>query len=290
MTKGVTDMRIGLITDSLSDLTDELYKRYHIGMVPLNILFGEENYKDVIEMQPGRFYEMQAKSAILPRTNQPIPLDFELKYKEMLKGYDYLLSLHVSPELSGTPQSAEMAARQINEEAGRTVVEVIDTNQVSSGQGLIVLVAARAIEKGLGLDDIKKEIERAKASINTIFVPDSLEYLKKNGRIGAASAFLGGILNIKPMLEVKGKIAPVEKIRGSKNVLPGIMTTMRTRTVPGSRIYACVFDALMPERAEELVELVRSEYDVVEMYRSTVGPAVGCHCGPHTIALTWHLA
>ena len=283
-------MRIGLVTDSLSDLTKELYKKYDIKMIPLNILFGEENYKDVIDLSPERFYEMQAKSAVLPRTNQPTPYDFDQVYRPMLKDYDHIFSLHVAPALSGTIQSAEMAANAINEELGKKVIEVIDTNQVSCGQGLAVLAAARAIEKGEGIDAVRRKINAAVSGINTIFVPDSLEYLKRNGRIGAASAFLGGILNIKPMLEIKGKVVPLEKLRGSKNIVPGLFEVMKSRTAPGSRIYVCVFDAMMGEKANELIELVKSSYDVAEFYRATVGPAVGCHCGPNTLAVTWHLA
>ncbi len=283
-------MRIGLVTDSLSDLTEGLYKKYDIKMIPLNILFGEENYKDVIDLSPEKFYEMQAKSAVLPRTNQPTPYDFDLVYRPMLKDYDYIFSLHVAPALSGTSQSAEMAAKAINEEMGKKVIEVVDTNQVSCGQGLAVLAAARAIEKGEGIDGIRKEIAKAVSGINTIFVPDSLEYLRKNGRIGAASAFLGGILNIKPMLEIKGKVMPLEKLRGSKSIVPGLFDVMKSRTAPGSRIYVCVFDSMMGDKANELVEQVKSAYDVVELYRSTVGPAVGCHCGPNTLAITWHKA
>ena len=129
-----------------------------------------------------------------------------------------------------------MAARQINEETSKKVVEVIDTNQVCFGQALVVLAAARAIEAGAGIDKVRQEIKKATAGVNTIFVPDSLEYLRKNGRIGAASALLGGILNIKPMLEIKGKVVPVEKLRGSKNIVPGMLNTMKSRTAPGSKI------------------------------------------------------
>ncbi|HNZ08883.1 MAG TPA: DegV family protein [Bacillota bacterium] len=283
-------MRIGLVTDSLSDLTKELYERYSIRMVPLNILFGDENYKDVVDLSPMKFYEMQAESDVLPRTNQPIPLDFENAYKKMLSDYDYIFSLHVSNELSGTIQSAEMAARQINEDVSKKVIEVIDTNQVCFGQAMVVLAAARAIEAGAGVDKVRQEINKAISGVNTIFVPDSLEYLRKNGRIGAASALLGGILNIKPMLEIKGKVVPVEKLRGSKNVIPGMLNTMKSRTAPGSKVYVCVYDALMQDKADELERLIKEEYNVVEMFRATVGPAVGCHCGPHTVAVSWHKA
>ncbi len=283
-------MKIGLVTDSLCDLTPELYKKYGIHMVPLNILFGETNYKDVLDLSPMQFYEMQAKSDVLPRTNQPTPYDFETMYRSIADKYDYIFSLHIAPEMSGTMSSAIMAARQLNEEKGKNLVEVIDTTQVCFGEGLVVLTAARAIEKGLGVDDVRKEILKTISGVNTIFVPESLEYLKKNGRIGAASALLGGILNIKPMLEIKGKVVPVEKIRGSRNIIPRMLEVMKSRTEPGKRIYVCVFDALAKEKADELEALVRSEYKIAEMYRATVGPAVGCHCGPNTIALSWHEA
>jgi DegV family protein with EDD domain len=283
-------MRIGLVTDSLSDLTEELYKKYSIQMVPLNILFGETNYKDFIEIKPLQFYEMQANSPVLPRTNQPVPYDFDQLYRSILDDYDYIFSLHVAAAMSGTIQSAEMAARAINEELGAQRIEVIDTNQVCFGEGLVVLAAARAINAGADVSKVRQDIQNAVAGMNTVFVPDSLEYLKKNGRIGTASAFLGGILNIKPMLEVKGKVIPVEKIRGGKNVVPRMLEVMRERTKPGSRIYVCVYDALMTDKADELEALIKSDYKIAEMYRATVGPAVGCHCGPHTVAVSWHEA
>ena len=113
---------------------------------------------------------------------------------------------------------------------------------------------------------------------------------QRNGRIGTASAFLGGILSIKPMLEMKGKIGPVEKIRGSRNMVPRMLEVMKSRTAPGSKIVVCVFDALLKEKADELEQLIRSEYKIAEMYRGTVGPAVGCHCGPNTVAVSWYEA
>lgn len=206
---------IGLITDSTCDLPAEIMKKYSIELVPLTVHFDEEIYYDKVDLENKKFYSMMESASKLPTTSQPSVGLFINRYKKLADKYDQIISIHISSALSGTCESARIAAAQIEE----IKIEVIDSKLTSTGLGFLVLLAAKMIKKGNDFKEIKNTIITEKDNIDIFFTVNELTYLEKGGRIGKAQAFLGSVFNFNPILELSsgtGKIIPKEKIRGYK--------------------------------------------------------------------------
>ena len=218
-------MSIGIITDSTCDLNQELIEKYNIEVIPLSVHFGEKEFQDGVDINPKSFFEKLDKNKELPHTSRPAPALFIKKYKKMLEKYDQLLSIHVSAALSGTFESAKLAAREIEDKN----ISVIDTSSISLGLGMLVILAAKLIEKGKDLDDIIKTIKNAKKNLYLYFTVKDLTYMEKGGRIGKASSFLGSIFSINPVISIStetGKVKPIAKVRGKHRAQDKIIETV----------------------------------------------------------------
>ena len=225
----------------------------------------------------------------MPKTSQPTPNDFEKVYKELLEENDHVISLHISNKLSGTVQSAFMARQDFPEEQqGR--IHVIDTLTGAMGEGLIVNAAGESIEKGSMVDEVLSRIKRAIDTSGIIWIPGSLKYLQKNGRIGGASALIGSILNIKPLIGCKESVYTVEKIRGLKNAVPKFIDYMKKKISPATKIVACIINNNMPKEAAELERAVKDNFNVTKMFHSGMGAGIGSHIGPDSFGVAWYAA
>jgi len=281
--------KIALVTDSLSDLIPEIMEKYKVTVVPINIHFGSESFRDRVDITDEEFFERLRTSETMPKTSQPTPNDFEQVYKELLKEHDHVISLHISNKLSGTVQSAFMARLSFPEkEQGR--IHVIDTLTGAMGEGLIVNAAGEAIEKGSLIDEVIARIKRAIDTSGIIWIPGSLKYLQKNGRIGGASALIGSILNIKPLIGCKESVYTVEKIRGLKNAVPKFMDYMMKKISPATKIVACIINNNMPREAAELELAVKENFKVTKLFRSGMGAGIGSHIGPDSFGVAWYAA
>jgi len=281
-----TKSKIGIVTDSIGDLPDEIAAKYGIEVVPVRIHIDEKTYIDKVEIKVEDFFKMIESSSVVAKTSQPSPFDFEVAYEKMLDKYDELISLHASAELSGTFQSALMAKEALGEKGGR--ITLIDTKQASMGEGLMVLKAAEMLAGGSGTSEVAKEIERISSVIKTRFVPDTLTYLQRGGRIGKASAFLGNILNIKPLLGVDKIVYPVEKIRGGKNVVPKLLEQLRGSLKPDDAFMACILSSNMPDETAEVEKQVKADVRLKGLVHAKVGATIGCHVGPKVIGIIWY--
>lgn len=274
---------VHVVTDSTCDLPRELVERYHITVVPLRVHFGEEVYREGIEITASQFYEKLARSPVLPRTSQPAPGDFVEAYRKVGGDGRPILSLHISSRMSGTYQSALMAAEMLPEYK----VKVIDTEGVSMLLGLLVLRAARLAEEGREWREIADLIEReSKKNTYSFFVVDTLEYLEKNGRIGRAQAFLGTVFNFKPVLGVReGLVTGIEKVRGKGKAVERMLELFRESIPSERRLWISALHGGAPEEGRQLVERVRREFSYEELIPAEVGPVVGCHAGPGVLAV-----
>ncbi|MEJ6950868.1 DegV family protein [Natronospora cellulosivora (SeqCode)] len=211
-------MKIGLVTDSTCDIDPDILKKHDIEMVPLNIIFSEnETYKDIVDINQESFFDKLVKAEKLPTTSQPAVGLFAEKYSEMVDKYDAIISIHIADKLSGTCKSALMASTEFED----TKIEVIDSRSTSLGLGYQVLLAKRLIEEGFTIEEIKASLEKARENLRIYFTVNDLSYLQKGGRIGKAQAFLGSILNFYPILALSsenGEILPLEKVRGKKKI------------------------------------------------------------------------
>ncbi len=204
-------MTVKIVTDSLSDITDDMAQELGITVVPLYVRFGEEVYRDRVEITTDEFYHKLVHGATFPTTTQPPPGDFIEVYKKLARETDEILVFTVSGKLSGTYQSALQAKNMME---GKCRIEVIDTLSVAMGFGLIVIEAAKAAKAGANLDELADLVRKTMPRSHLVIYFDTLKYLAKGGRIGKAQGLMGAMLSIKPILTVKdGEMAPLTRVR-----------------------------------------------------------------------------
>lgn len=280
-------MSIRIVTDSTSDLTAEQYKQYGITVVPLNVHFGEESYKDKVNLTPDNFYSLLKANPHHPKTSQPTPEDFKKVYAELLSDGSNIISLHLSSKMSGTLQSAKLAKKELDSEH----IHIIDSELVSLPLGLLAIECAKARDEGKNIEEILPFVEKLKREIKIYFIVDTLDYLQKGGRIGRAQAIIGGLLHIKPLLTViGGMVAPFEKIRGSNKILERLNNIFSEylKTKDPSRVVLGFAHAGQTELLGQLKDKISSYFDTSQSIISDIGPVVGAHAGPGTLALTFY--
>ncbi len=273
--------RIKIITDSTSDITPDSARQSGICVVPLNVNFGNKTFKDKIDIDSAAFCELLGKSDNMPMTSLPSPGDFAQVYKKYELEYDAIVSIHISSRLSGTYQSACTAAEEIS----GCRVFTMDSGLVSSALQLVVLRAARAAAAGCELDDLLKNIRNDIKNTTIYFMLDTLEYLKKGGRIGAAGRMAGSMLNIKPILSVEdGVITPVAKVRSRKQAVRRVMELLDSR--PEVPRMAAVGHAVEPDEAQKVIDILADKYHGIEIIKSEIGPVIATHTGPGAVEVS----
>ncbi len=274
-------MAVKIVTDSLSDITGELVKELGVTVVPLTVLFGHETYLDRVTITADEFYHRLVNDTVWPTTTQPTPAAFAEVYNELAKETDEILVITVSSKLSGTYQSA-MGAKNMVEEKCR--IEVIDSEKVAMGLGLIVIAAARKAHEGVNLDELIGMVKGAINRSHFVVYFDTLTYLAKGGRIGKAKELMGSVLSIKQMLTIKeGEMAPLARKRSLAAGMDYLYNF-----VAGYRDIEelAVEHTTTPEEADRLAERISRIVPGKHIYRSTVSPVLGVYGGPGAIAVT----
>lgn len=280
----LTTQNTALVLDSTSDFPEAQSRFPNLRVVPLYVHFGEESFRDHVEIGSHAFYERLEAAPALPTTSQPTPQDFLGAFEE-LSSYDRVYSLHLSARLSGTYQSAALAAEQ----AGGDRIRVIDTETVSLAVALLALAVQRRLAQGTTDAEIESLIQHFKRESGIVFTVATLEYLQKGGRIGRAQALAGTLLNVRPILSVAdGVIVPIGRVRGRQKALEEFARVFGESTddVPGLRVAIAHADA--PEWIDVLTDLVRrarpqAQIELVE----PLGAVVGTHAGPGAIGFFW---
>jgi DegV family protein with EDD domain len=275
-------MRTALVTDSTADLPKPLRERLGVFVVPLYVNLGGRVYRDWEEITPTEIFAKVRSGEAFPTTSQPSPEDFARVYGEALKGADHVLSIHISSKLSGTVQSALLAAESF---PGR--VTVFDSQAASLGIGMMVLRAHELLTAGQGLAEVLKELERIRADHFVRFTVATLEFLKRGGRIGGAQAFLGTLLNIKPILTLEeGRVETAGRARGERKAREEIVRDFRAWAAGRGRIRAFFLYSGEEEAVRELKEMVlASGLPVEEALVSELGAVIASHTGPGTYGL-----
>ncbi|HEY8490834.1 MAG TPA: DegV family protein [Dehalococcoidia bacterium] len=272
-------MAVRVVTDSTADLPAEVARELDITVVPLTVHFGEETFYDGVDITAGQFFDRLRSARVLPRTSQPSVGAFQDTYQRLAAEADGIVSVHISSRLSGTCNAASLAAEAVPE----VPVRVVDSQTASLGLGIIAMEAARAARAGADLDAVVRVAESTRARVPIVFTLDTLEYLARGGRIGRASAFMGTLLNIKPILTVdQGEIAPLERVRTRTKALDRLCDLLFTRE--HVRLGA-VAHAQCPEDAEHLVAQFRARYPGVPVVTGQVGPVIGVYTGPGAVGL-----
>ncbi len=274
-------MTVKIITDSLGDLPEDVTKNLGITVIPIYVLFGTESFKDGVDLTNEQFYKRLVESKTLPTTAVPALGDFISVFEKAAEEADELLVITISHKLSGTYETANRAADMVKQ---KVKIKVIDSLHVVMGEGLLVIRAAEAAKEGARLDEIVKLVKSYIPRSETRMAFDTLEYLKRGGRIGAAQAFLGSILKVNPVLGLKdGEVYPVARERSRSKALESLYNFAAGFT----KIEAlAVEDATTPEEADKLAERLHAAFPDVPLYRSKVGAVIGAHVGPSVIAVS----
>jgi DegV family protein with EDD domain len=276
-------MAVRIVTDSTADLPFKIAEEHNISVIPLNVHFGEEVLKDGIDIWSEEFYHRLRNEFLLPNTSQPSPGEFLEVYKKAAQPGDTIISIHISEALSGTLGSARIAAEMMGPDYR---VEVVDSRTVCMALGLIAMRAARLARAGATVDDILKRIAVWKDEVKIYFTVNSLEHLQRSGRIGKASAFLGTLLNIKPVLSVMdGVVIPVEKIRGNFQKVAEQMVDLLAERFGRQPLMVSILHSDLPEAAQTIRGLAETKLQIDELVTTLVGPVVGSHAGPNTVGI-----
>lgn len=279
-------MAVQVLTDSTSYLNEDLKKELGIRVVSLNVNFDDKSFKET-EIDNNSFYKMMDEKGI-PLSSQPSLEDLCYEMKEVVKTGDDLLCVFLSSEMSGTFNSAHIAKNMILEEYKDAKIEIIDSRSNCMQLGFCSIVAARAAKEGSTLEEVKQIVEENIKRSRFLFIPDNLVYLKKGGRIGGASAILGNILKIIPILTVENGVTTVfSKVRTKKNaivkMIDKVLLDVNDYGISGIVVHHinCIYEAKeVKDKLEELLNIKVKIFDI--------GPVIGLHVGPGAIGIAYY--
>lgn len=281
-------MPVKIVCDSTAYLPAKFIKQYDIGVIAVNVVLDNKSYREV-DLDNETFYDIMDKSKEFPKSAQPAMTEMIDVFSKPLKNGDDLLIILMSSELSGTYSTANMIKNELLEDYPDRKIEVIDSRTTCMEMGLRVLECAKAAQNGACFEDVIKIGEGVAKGSNFLFTPATLEYLKKGGRIGAASALLGGMLKLRPILMVKdGKVSVVEKVRTQSKAINQIVNIFKKET-EGKEVGGIVIHHInCLEEANKLANEFKQELDInVEI--GDIGPVIGAHVGPGAIGIAYYI-
>lgn len=277
--------KIALITDSTAYLSPEFVQNNEISVIPLNLHWDGTNYRDGVNITPNEFYDMLAVSDSIPSTSQPTYGEFEELMKGLAEKNDAVVAVLISSGISGTIDSALMAQKHLSKYA----IEVVDSKLTSAGLALLIKALVQARAKGANATQLTSLAYRIIDTAGIFFMVDTLKYLHKGGRIGGASRYLGGALDIKPILYLnqEGKIDALEKVRTKKKALQRLMD-LAVEKADGKKACVGIIHAQAPEEAKALQMALSERLDYAEMEIYELSPVIGTHVGPGTLGIALH--
>lgn len=271
-------MTVHVVTDSTSDIPKEIAAELGITVVPLTISFGAESFRDGVDLAADEFYARLMTVKDLPTTSQPPPALFKYNYEHLISRGE-VVSVHLSQKLSGTIESARAAARDLAPDK----ISVVDSGSVSMGLGLCAIAAARAAKDGASREECVAIAESVASRLRVAVAFETLEYLRRGGRIGRAKAFLGSLLRLKPILTVKdGETFPVTRVRSRQKALDELFALVDG---PGEIEQICVFHTTTPADADALAGRIRARRPGVPLVLGRFGPVLGVHGGPGMLGI-----
>ncbi len=279
----LTAANTALVLDSTADVPDPSARHPNWRLVPLYVRFGDQTFRDHVELSAEDFYRRLRDSSAQPQTSQPTPADFAAAF-ENLAGYDRIVCVTISARLSGTYESAMLARSQVDEK-----VVVVDSASASGGIVILAEAIQRRLERGTTDEEISELSARFRREAGLLFTVDTLDYLVRGGRIGKAAGFAGALLSVKPILTIaEGEVRPVKRVRGRQKALAELVRLLEEGTSDDPRFHLGVANADARVDGEDLVRRVqgarpRCSLDVV----LTLGPVIGTHGGPGTLGLFW---
>ena len=280
MTDLLTVENTAIVLDSTCDPPDGFFDRPGLFLVPLKVHFGDQMFRDGVDMTYKEFFAKLKASDILPTTSQPTAGEFAAAYEEARARYEHVFSLHISGEMSGTVRAAEQAATQFDN------VHVYDLRTVTSALALGAERLRARLEQGCTLDEARAYVETFRDTSHALIHAATLEYLRRGGRIGLAASFVGGVFDIKPLIHVvDGTMTGYAKVRGQKKAFAAIERYLDERSKPDDEIWFCTIDADNDEEPAQIRDLIESRRPNAHfVWQGHVAAVVGTHIGPGTAA------
>jgi DegV family protein with EDD domain len=275
-------MPVRIVTDSSADLTADETSALGVEVVPLTVRFGAEEYTDGVDLSVGEFYDKLAASSDLPETSAPSPGAFEAAYRRQAgAGADAVVCITLSSGLSATIQSAQNGAAALE---GDLDVRVVDSRTITAGLGTLVRTASEAAARGAGADEVVALVEDMAARTRVIGALDTLENLKKGGRIGGAQALLGSLLSIKPLLDIStGEVAEAGRARTRRKALEWL----RDQVFEQPAVEHLTIAHGMAPDLDDMLALLAPRYPADKLRVTVIGPTIGTHGGPRVMGLAW---
>ncbi len=277
-------MRVGILSDSTSDIPREICEKYDIEVIPLKVMFDKKTFIDNVDITPEEFYKKLKVSKKIPTTTQPTPYEFVQVYKKMAEKYDSIISIHVSEKMSGTIASASSAKASLPD----LDITIIDSKITSIPAGYIVMEAAKAVKEGRVKEEIIGMVNNIVEKIRILFLPKTLEYLRKGGRIGTAKSLLAVALKIQPILTVKeGEVAPYKNARHWNRAKQELINIYKNvfNVKEGGTVIIGHSDNI--EDAKDIEKKAKDAFKPKEIYTWLIGCTIGTHLGPGAVALCY---
>ena len=278
--------KIAIVTDSTAYIPTDLVQKYNLTVTPQVLIWGEETFRDGVDIQPDEFYARLKTAKVMPTTSQVTPITMKTTFEGLIEqGYD-VLGIFLSAKLSGTIQSVVQAMEMMGSAGDK--VRFVDSKSTAMAMGFQVLATARAVEDGANMDEAVALAEKATEHTGVYFAVDTLEFLHRGGRIGGAQRFLGTALNMKPVLAVlDGRVEAVERIRTKSKALERVLELVMEQTQGKTPVRLSTLHAAAETEAKALLDKASQKLDAVESILSTVSPVVGTHAGPGTVGLAY---
>ena len=278
--------KVAIVTDSTTYLPKEILKQYFITVTPQILIWGDETFQDGVDIQPNEFYRKLKTAKIMPTTSQVAIVTMKATFEKLLEaGYD-ILGIFISAKLSGTMQSATQAKEMLPKASEKILV--LDSNTTAMAMGFHVLTAARAALSGAGLAECQELALEARKHTGVYFVVDTLEFLRRGGRIGGAQALLGSALNLKPLLELRdGRIESVEKVRTKSKAVTRMIDLVVDQIAGRTPVRLATLHANSENEAKSALEAAAVRLNPIERILASVSPVIGSHAGPGTVGLAY---
>lgn len=270
---------IKVVTDSTSDILPDEAERLGIDVVPLTVRFGDAQFRDGLDLGPDAFYRKLATTTVQPSTSQPTPEQFAEVYRRHISAGDSVVSVHISAKLSGTLQSASLAAQEFPAGA----VRVVDSMTVSAGLQILVLGILSDIASDCAIDEVEQRAMSRRDRVGVYVLLDTLTYLQRGGRIGRAQGLVGGILNVKPLLTVRdGEVHPQARVRSRQQ---GITKIVELAAAQRPLDALAVFHCGAPELIDLIAPRLRADHPGLELMVGQLGAVVGTYSGPGGVGI-----
>lgn len=287
---------VRVVTDSGAHLNPEVRARLGISIVPLQVLFGTRSFRDEVDLSHAEFFHMLAHEKVHPTTSAPAPSDFANVWKPLLEAGEEIVSICLPSGLSATYSSALNAKAQLDQEAGHPVpITVLDGKWLSMAQGFQSIEGARVAQAGGSRAQVAHAMTALDDRLALVFLLDTLEYLKRGGRIGKAQAWLGTMFNVKPILEIAhARIEPLERVRSRKAGLARLLDLVsHPPATAGPRqgdgpLHIAILHARAPDSAREIENELRARFNMAELYTAEIGPTIAVHSGPDALGLAFY--